>query len=230
MTQTARRAIDPEDSPGSGRTSQTLTVHRHELRYLLGSGQAQYTALAEHLPATNNYHVQTLYLDTPEGTWSKAMSQDKIRLRQYNGTGPWWFEVKTNISGVVDKERRQVTPAQVDKLGLVPVMMITYDRTEFQDGLDRPNDDQSLRVTIDNMVTMILVATELPPSQVMQSGGTPIAILDNLLLEIKSPSMRPPGWLPVPSIWPGSKSRWGLSLLHGVGNMWASSHKPLTPA
>ena len=213
--------LDAEDSPGSAVHRQTLSVVRREQRYLLGTGQAQRVALWANLPNTRNYEVRTLYLDVPGGSWSISTSQRKFRLRQYNGEGPWWFEIKSNSAGDVTKDREQISPAQVDKLGLKPVMAIAYSREEFQQ-----DSDDGLRITIDTDVTVFSVPTELPPSQAMRAPGTPLATLTNLILEVKTGSPKPPYWLPLPQKWPGAKSRWGVAALHGVGSMWAPSRVP----
>lgn len=201
---------------------------RREYRYLVGSGQAQRTALEALRPQQKDYQVSTLYLDKPGGTWSIGVSQTKFRLRHYNDEHIWYFETKHNVAGAVDKHREQVTAAEIDATGLRPILAISYDRTEFQfpRGPDDPPDGEGFRATLDRNVTVYQVASELPPSQAMDGLWSPLSVLDNLVFEVKPPNGVIPVWLPLPQKWPGSKSRWGLAALHGVSNMWAPSHRP----
>src|SRR6185437_8849177 len=99
-------------SPGSVASSRPLSIHREEHRFLINSGDPQRQALGDRgIQSLRTYGVKTLYLE-PGGqkTWSVGKSQIKFRLRQYNDETIWWFEMKTNVGGAVDKVRRQVTP------------------------------------------------------------------------------------------------------------------------
>lgn|SRR5215471_13300 len=231
---------DAEDSPGSAASSQPLDIHREERRFLIGSGDAQRQALKDRgIPFLREYHVQTLYMEPGNvRTWSVGKSQIKFRLRQYDETGPWWFEIKSNTAGMVDKHRRQITPQQIDKLGLRPMVMVRYFREEFETGTDvldeyrQGKEDilvQWLRVTIDTGVTAFQIPRELPPSEAFLDIGRSLATLKNRVLEVKSGQDYVPPWLPRPAEWPGSKSRFAIAALYGHSNMWAPAYTPRTP-
>jgi len=232
---------DAEDSPGSGPSKQPLDIHREERRFLVGSGQSQRQALADRgIPFLRSYGVQTLYMEPGDAsTWTIGKSQVKFRLRQYDETGPWWFEVKTNTAGMVDKHRRQVTPEQIDRLGMRPIVQVRYFREEFETGSDvldeytEGHEDiltQWLRVTIDTGVTALQVPRDVSPSRAMKDAGRTLATLKNRVLEVKSGQNEVPPWLPRPNEWDGSKSRFAVSALYGNSNMWAPAFTPRAPA
>jgi len=238
MASTNLHHVDPEDSPGVQSHAGTGVVrarpsdiHREERRFLIGTGDPQRDALAGHsVSFVRTYDVRTLYLDVPDGSWSISKSQIKYRLRQYNDEKSWWFEIKTNTQGMVDKHRRQVSPDQIDRLGLRPVVLVTYSREEYETGSDAlrgyQEGDESrlaewLRVTIDHNVTAWRVPRDVRPSQAMRSDGIPMATLSNLILETKTGLDKPPEWLPLPNEWDGSKSRFGVAALHGMPSMFA---------
>lgn len=235
-------AFDAEDSPeGTSRHGvsgrQPLVIHREERRFLIGAGDPQRQALENGgVPRLRTYRVQTLYLDTPDLSWSAGQSQEKLRLRQYNNETTWWFEVKSNTQGVVSKERRQVTPSQIDRLGLKPIVMVQYYREEYETGTDALDEyvegkeqllTRWLRVTIDHNVTALQVPRDQSPSEAMRRPLRTLATMMNLVLEVKSGTNEVPSWLPLPTEWEGSKSRFSVAALYGLSNMWAPSYNPV---
>lgn len=224
-------AFDAEDSPGSIASLRPENIHREERRFLIGSGQSQRDALAQRgIPLLRTYRVRTLYLDHLAPSWSVGMSQVKFRLRQYNDEEIWWFEIKTNTQGMVDKHRRQVNASQIDSLGLKPVVMVTYTREEYETGSDALNEYKEgnedaltrwLRVTVDTDVTAVQVPREVAPSDAMQNPGRPLVTMYNRVLEVKSGADQVPPWLPLPMEWGGSKSKLAVASLYGLQNMWA---------
>lgn len=183
-------------------------IERDELRYLIGYPNEQDPVLVSWAEINNDYRTKTIYLDTPDGTWSRGLSQTKIRLRNYNSEMTWWIEVKYNVHGKVAKHRRILYPEDLRTLtSLVPVVMVTYHRSEFES----PHSAPGLRVTVDND----LLVWRLPEgtiAEVMYVTGTPIAKLTRRVLETKGPSNFP-AWLPLPKQWDGSKSRYALAAL-----------------
>jgi len=166
-------------------------------------------------------------------TWSVGKSQVKFRLRQYNDETIWWYEVKTNTQGMVDKTRRQVTPEVIDSLGMRPIVMVKYQREEYEAGSDALDEYEEgktqaledwLRITIDTGVTAFMVPGEVSPSVAMKHPGMPLASMRNRILEVKSGQNVVPPWLPLPSEWPGSKSRWAVAAKYNKADMWAPSY------
>lgn len=107
----------------------------------------------------NSYRVRTLYVDTPEGTWSKDPSKPRFRLRTYNGKDSF-LEVKLRIPGTrcYVKRRRKADGVPPD---MVSLGWSGYTRQEWEQG--------SVRVTIDQQVTTVnrtlqgfVVETKLP--------------------------------------------------------------------
>lgn len=229
-------AFDAEDSPGAVATRKSENIHRDERRFLITTGDTQRQALADRgILLLRTYHVRTLYVDTKDLSWSIGTSQVKFRLRQYNDDPIWWFEIKTNTQGNVDKHRRQVSAAEIDSLGLKPVVVVSYSREEYETGADALKDYEEgaedalarwLRVTIDTDVTAVQVPRDVKPSVAMQAPGKPLATLTNRVLEVKSGAEQVPSWLPLPMEWKGSKSRFAVSALYGLSNMWAPSYDP----
>jgi len=183
----------------------TQDFSRTERRYLTATPEQQWRILGRWATFTNGYRVRTLYLDTPEGTWSRGHGRSKVRLRNYNGERDWWVEVKPNSTGQVTKHRRIVQAQDRDILEqLVPVAGVSYFRTEFED------DRSPLRVTLDRKVTFWQVPRNL--QMAMGGEGVPVDKLPAQVLETKS-TQEMPGWLPLPRRWNGSKSRTALVVL-----------------
>ena len=144
------------------------------------------------------YQVRSQYLDTPEGTWSRLGklrgASIKTRLRSYNDEPPLWFETKERRpGGWVIKHRRRVDCAPT---GLAVVGLVSYERTEFEDG--------RLRVTIDVDVRAYsaLIGDQHLPEIVVE-------------VKLSSSSNQTPTWLanllpPEAQNW--SKSKWMLGL------------------
>src|SRR5262249_13940745 len=63
----------------------------------------------EYVPGRPQTEITTVYFDTPEGTWSRGLSQTKFRARSYQDTELWWFEVKRREGSQVDKWRRSLS-------------------------------------------------------------------------------------------------------------------------
>lgn len=187
-----------------------LDGHRREYRYLLHDLTKQEPALKAWATHTNRYQVHTVYLDTPRGTWTRGKSQVKFRLRHYNDESEWWIELKTNVTGMVDKTRRKITLDEMDGLGLQAVSAVTYNRQEFE--ADPTNPD--LRVTVDDHLLAWQVPNVVPLSKLVQSHGVPVARLKRLVLETKSHGALPM-WLNLPERWDGSKSRWSVAAVAG---------------
>lgn len=234
-------AFDAEDSPGAEASRQPTDIHREERRFLIGSGQSQRQALQDRgVPFLRSYGVQTLYMEPGNAnTWTIGKSQVKFRLRQYDERGPWWFEIKTNTAGMVDKHRRQVTPEQIDRLGLRPIVQVRYFREEYETGTDALDEYQMgnegaltqwIRVTIDNGVTALQIPRNVSCSEAFYDAGRSLATLKNRVLEVKSGQNEVPPWLPRPGEWDGSKSRFAVAALYGQSNMWAPAYTLRAPA
>jgi hypothetical protein len=212
-----------------------LGLVRQETRYLLPSTITQKDALDSHNPTLNtSYSVRTLYLDIPTGTWLTGISKRKWRIRRYNGKGPLWFEIKESDGGLVGKYRRKMSESQIDGLGLVPIVMVEYNRTEWEFGKAQSvvgSQDQSsafkgsLRVTCDMGVTSFQVDRLSAPSKVMLGSATGVSVLDQKIVEVKANGRVPvPNWLKLPKEWDYSKSQWALASLVGLEDKIAPSH------
>lgn len=110
----ARMLLTASDgAPGTER------IHRQEQRYLvqdiapLLNLLRVYSQPHEFVPGCPETEITSLYLDTPDGTWSKGNSSLKFRCRSYQDPALWWFEMKRRTEGTVDKWRR---PMAVDTL------------------------------------------------------------------------------------------------------------------
>lgn len=115
---------------------------REERRFLLLDVEAVRQLLTQR-GEMHSYRVRTLYIDTPEGTWSKDPTKARFRLRTYDNTDTF-LEVKLRIPGTrcYVKRRRKAdsTPADMVTLG-----HSRYTRQEWEQG--------DVRVTIDQQVT-----------------------------------------------------------------------------
>lgn len=105
------------------------------------------------------YRVRTLYIDTPDGTWSKDPSKPRFRLRVYNGN-ECYIECKLRIPGTrcYVKRRRKTEGVPPD---MVSLGYSSYTRQEWEQG--------TVRVTIDSHVSTanrtlpgFVVETKLP--------------------------------------------------------------------
>jgi hypothetical protein len=200
------------------REDQEQDVERIETRYLINDNSVQESTLVSWSVYNHVYRVKTIYLDTPDGTWSRGKSQTKIRLRNYNADMEWWIEAKTNINGETKKQRRRLFPEDIRILFmLVPIAAVTYRRREFESQIASPG----VRATIDRNVT-VWELPEGPVDQIMHLPGRPIAKATGLILETKVAGPFP-RWLPLPKEWPGSKSQFALAALRGQPNDVAPS-------
>lgn len=184
-----------------------IDVARVERRYLTRNPENQLVILKSWASKTDTYHVKTIYLDTPNGTWTKSKSQTKFRLRNYNDEEIWWMELKSNINDNVQKHRRRVELSEIDHIGLVPVVAVSYRRTEFES----PESDVELRMTVDSNLECWKLP-KLPVSQIRNNFNQKIEKLHWFIIETKGPK-RFPSWLPLSGRWSGSKSRWSLAML-----------------
>lgn len=144
-----------------------LRIHTRERRYLLADAAPVEALLRtrgtpiEYVPGRPESAIHTLYLDTPEGTWSAGRTRTKFRAKRYGDSDTWWFELKRRRGNVVDKWRRPVPAPELPGLlsdpgrwpelapflqdrPLRPVAIVRYRRLAWEwDGL---------RVTIDRDV------------------------------------------------------------------------------
>lgn len=107
----------------------------------------------------NSYRTRTLYVDTPDGTWSKDPTKARFRLRVYNGK-ECYLECKLRIPGTrCYVKRRRKADGVPD--GMVSLGWSSYTRQEWEQG--------TVRVTIDQYVATqgrtlpgYVVETKLP--------------------------------------------------------------------
>lgn len=184
-----------------------MDINRVERRYLVDDPEFQLTILKSWASKTSTYSIKTIYLDTPSGTWTRRKSQTKFRLRNYNNEDIWWMELKSNILGHVEKHRRQVQLSEIAEIGLVPIVAVSYTRTEFES----PESSEQLRVTVDGDLCSWKLP-DLPVSEINTNFEHKLIELDWFVLETKGPK-RFPAWLPLTNHWSGSKSRWSLAAL-----------------
>jgi len=91
----------------------------------------------------NQYRVKTLYVDTPEGTWSRDPGKPRFRLRIYDGKDSF-LEVKLRVPGSrVYVKKRQ--PSDGVPENMVSLGQSRYTRQEWETGMTR--------VTIDTGVS-----------------------------------------------------------------------------
>ena len=128
-----------------------ITVRPRETRWLV-QGEDDianlYAGLAAQSTAQNLYNVNTVYLDTPEGTWSVGrMAGLRLRFRAYDGRDVGWFETKTQAKGILTKRRQKFARADLGLLKpLVPILTMDYTRTSY-------TYPAALRVTVDYGLT-----------------------------------------------------------------------------
>src|SRR6266496_4197662 len=171
--------MDASRAIGSGAR---LHISTRERRYILQDEAPVEQVLrsrgapVEYQPGRSETEITTVYLDTAEGTWSRGLSQTKIRARGYQDSACWWLELKWRQDERVDKWR-QPLPAEailenlaggrrwerlealVGEAPLRPCFAVRCRRTAFEwDGL---------RVTLDRAVEFSAVdpARPLEPSR-----------------------------------------------------------------
>lgn len=128
-----------------------------------------------------SYRVRTIYIDTPEGTWSTDPAKPRYRLRVYNGEDTF-IEVKQRIPGTRCYVKRRRRAEGVPE-GLVPLGYSQYTRQEWEAG--------NTRVTIDQQV----------------SSG--IRTLQGFVVETKLPVGEPlPNWLKLLKPYEQDFSKW----------------------
>jgi hypothetical protein len=131
----------------------TERFHHAERRFLVPH---VYRAVTEGqlklvLPAGRTYEVETVYVDTPERSWSllSDSSLPKMRVRTYE-SGDCFFEKKFHSN--VDTEKERVKADGVPE-GLLAIGYTKYRRTEHK--LD------GVRVTVDRDVCIDTVAFDM---------------------------------------------------------------------
>src|SRR5215472_1856222 len=138
-------------------TTPQLKNVREERRFLLPDVAAVQQLLQQRAPL-NSYRTKTLYVDTPDGTWSKDPSRPRFRLRIYNGKDTF-LEVKMRVMGTrvyVKNRQKRGMPDNMVSLG-----QSRYTRQEWEQG--------DIRVTIDSGVSSagrrlpgFIVETKMP--------------------------------------------------------------------
>jgi hypothetical protein len=131
---------------------------REERRFLMPDAEAVRQLLKQRADL-GSYRVRTLYVDSPEGTWSKDPSKPRFRLRVYDQKDSY-LEVKLRIPGTrCYVKRRRKADAAPD--GMVTLGQSRYTRQEWEQG--------AVRVTIDQQVSTdsrtlqgFVVETKLP--------------------------------------------------------------------
>jgi hypothetical protein len=173
----------------------TFRIHTRERRYLLADAAPVEALLRpkgaplEYVSGQPESRILTVYLDTPEGTWSEGRTRTKFRCKQYADPEIWWFELKRRAGNVVDKWRRSLPAGEVagmmdgtsrwDVLNpfvkgsvLRPLVGVRYRRLAWEWG--------NLRVTIDRGVEFLKVAPGTP-----WTIGEPAGALDKAIVEVK---------------------------------------------
>jgi hypothetical protein len=177
----------------------------------------------QYTPGQTDTLITTIYLDTEAGTWTHGHSPTKLRLRSYQESERWWFELKRRDEDVVDKKRRPMTVAEVvmslnsatrwtaisravGSQPLQPVFAVRCSRTAFE--------WPRLRVTMDRNVEFFDVHATEPLTLGCKTGE-----IAGEVIEVKS-RLANPDWLEdvlnghrLPGY---SKSRYALALTRGV--------------
>lgn len=135
--------------------------------------------------ALNSYHTRTLYVDTPDGTWSKDPAKPRFRLRVYNGKDSF-LEVKLRIpdTRVYVKRRRKADGVPDD---MVTLGQSAYRRAEWEEGLVRVTIDQGVS-TGRRTLSGFVVETKLPV-------GDPLPNWLKLLKPYESPDFSKWRWV-----------------------------------
>ncbi len=179
-----------------------LRIHTRERRYWVENIESMRRLLLAHgapfefTPGRSETLLATVYVDTPEGTWSQGISPVKFRIRSYEDPDLWWFELKRRVAAVVDKWRRPVAATALgglltganrpeliehftDGQPLLPLFGTRYYRTAFQ-WLD------GLRVTVDRNITFHEVGRDAPYQFKQQFGH-----LEGYVIEVKAEGVWP---------------------------------------
>jgi len=127
--------------------------HHSERRYLVPHvfRSAVEAMLSDILPPGRTYGVETVYVDTPERSWSLMSDSTlpKMRVRTY-GSGESFYEKKLHNGSDTNKERVPVTGIPD---GLTAIGSTRYTRTEHE--------LSGIRVTIDRDVSMNEIAFDM---------------------------------------------------------------------
>jgi hypothetical protein len=135
-----------------------LSNVREERRFLLPDVAAVQDLLQQR-GELNSYRTRTLYVDTPEGTWSKDPAKPRYRLRVYNGKDQF-LEVKLRVPGTrcYVKRRRKADGMPV---GMVSLGWSRYTRQEWEEGTVRVTIDQQVS-TKSRTLNVFVVESKLP--------------------------------------------------------------------
>lgn len=157
-----------------------LSNVREERRFLL-QDVAAVRDLLQQRGDLNSYRTRTLYVDTPDGTWSKDPAKPRFRLRIYNGKDQY-IEVKLRVPGTrCYVKRRRKADGVPD--GMVSLGYSQYTRQEWEQG--------TVRVTIDQLVS------------------TQSRVLPGFVVETKLPVGDPlPNWLKLLKPYESNFSKW----------------------
>jgi hypothetical protein len=158
-----------------------ITNVREERRFLMTDVQAVRDLLLQR-GELNSYKTRTLYVDSPEGTWSKDPAKPRYRLRVYNNKDQF-LEVKLRVPGTrCYVKRRRKADGIPD--GMISLGQSRYTRQEWEQG--------TTRVTIDAYVS---------------SGDR---TLQGFVVETKLPVGDPlPNWLRLLKPYEKDFSKWG---------------------
>ena len=107
----------------------------------------------------NSYRTRTLYIDSPEGTWSKDPDKPRYRLRTYDGDSQY-IEVKLRVPGTRCYVKRRRKADSVPD-GMVSLGYSQYTRQEWEQGTVRVTIDQHLS-TKNRTLPGFIVETKLP--------------------------------------------------------------------
>jgi hypothetical protein len=212
----------PEVSRPPAPVIRTL-IHTKERRYLFEEVGALERFLnargspIEYVPGRPETQITTVYLDSPEGTWSAGRTRTKFRCKSYQDPNQFWFEVKRRNGVKVDKWRQPIAPPElppvmdgsrrgsllrrfVGETPLVPIVAVRYRRIAYEWG--------DLRLTIDRDVSFFAVEPADP-----WRIGRALGRKAGFVVEVKRDGGIPP-WLR-PALGERrrqrfSKSRWAL--------------------
>ncbi len=194
----------PAEQSDDDITLREAHIHRGEQRYLVNDALPLLRRLAAHgapqefVPGRPETEVTTIYMDTPEGTWSVGNSSVKFRCRSYQNPQLWWFEMKRRANTTVDKWRQPLATAALPELvtgetrwhalksvigarRLLPIVAVRYWRIAFE--------WPGLRVTVDREVAFHAVSPSAPHRLGEKIGG-----VNDFVVEVK-PSAEVPAWL-----------------------------------
>jgi hypothetical protein len=171
----------------------------------------------EYVAGRPETQITTVYLDTPEGSWSVGKTKTKFRCKSYQDPNCWWFEVKQRRGVRVDKWRKQVDPKDlapvlegvqrgellnrfIGRQPLIPLVAVNYRRIAFE--------IEDARITIDRQVSFYLAQSGVP-----WSIGRALGVKSGHVVEVKRDGGFP-NWLrPAFEGHPRqrfSKSKWAL--------------------